>query len=78
MARHYLFSQSESGIDGDGRMCATAMTCVCWVTRSVEESHQSPKPAFFTVNVPTLDGGEGRRVRVLREGEKNEKVSKQF
>lgn len=42
----------------------------CWVTRGVHEArdtHQSPKPAFFTVDMPTLDRGKGRCVGVLRE-----------
>lgn len=36
-------------------------------------SHQSPEPAFLTVDVPALDGGEGHRVRVLPHGGESER-----
>lgn len=70
MIDRYSYSQSERGLNGDERMRLNGCDTCSWVTRRVYESrdsHQSPKPAFFTVDMPTLDGGEGRRVGVLSE-----------
>lgn len=44
-----------------------AVMCATRNVHKSRDSHQSPKPAFFTVDMPTLDGGEGRCVGVLRE-----------
>ena len=44
---------------------------------AVRCSHQSPKPAFLTVNVPALDGGERHCVGILSRERRQEREVKE-